>query len=104
MPKNDPEYMREYQRRRRAQAKLTPAQQKEINERKFPETHLRHDWQRDGDWVECECGARKKKDPDKLENRYTDGLPDWPELIQKMPVKEIDRILDRVNTKSKRAE
>jgi hypothetical protein len=31
-------------------------------------------------------------------------LPDWPELIQKMPVKEIDRILDRVNTKSKRAE
>ena len=45
---------------------------------------------------------RRERTGDRLANPYTDGLPDWGDLIQGVSQKQRDIWLDRINTHSRR--
>jgi hypothetical protein len=62
-----------------------------------------HSWHQsdDGKTVTCDCGATERHKPGRPHNLYTDGLPDWPELLRGVPTKAADRLLERINTKSR---
>jgi hypothetical protein len=82
MPKRTPEEMREYMRQYRGRKRVveTPV---------AIETPVIAD---------SMSAIRRERTGDRLTNPYTDGMPDWGDLIQGVSQKQRDIWLERINT------